>query len=285
MASTKTPYDQQQAAPENVRVGSAWARIREQWWIVLITIVFVTIIGFALASLGGDRSEAEVQVYLGQPLSPSGAQLGIAENQLNTALGLVTSNEFIRTAANEAGIPPRNVAGNVKARQLEAPIAAKVAGTPQVVVIDVNLSNAENAETVARSLAKQLVDETNEYARAKRALLEDQLDVAAATLATQAQAVERARDQIEDASPDSLAVWSMIAQLAQSQADEAALAVEERRTELNLLESIESSRILTEATAEPVQTARPATIIAVSLLIGLIIGGWAAILAGQRRDD
>ncbi len=271
-------------AADDVAIGDGTSRLRRRWWWLLLAVALAVGAGLLLNARGAQLSMAETQVYLGQPLSPSGAQLGIAETQMNTALGLVTSTEFLTVAADEAGVPVANLQRGVRARQLEAPVASRLGGQAQVVVITVELLDADNAETVARSLAEQLIETTNEYALAKRELVGDRLEASERSFEEQRAIRDRALAELESSDASTFPVWAMVAELASSNTRTAELDVLDRRTELNLLDTIEQSRILTEPTAAPAATASAWTTAVVWGAIGLLAGLLLALAWPTRRE-
>src|SRR5436309_10705129 len=90
---------------QEIDFGRYWNAIVNRWWLPVVGLVAGAFIGF-LVSLGGSSTyKATAQVYLGQPLSPSGsAQVTSAPTSLGLVTNLITSETSVREAASKAGM-------------------------------------------------------------------------------------------------------------------------------------------------------------------------------------
>src|SRR6266516_4192290 len=105
-----------------------------RWWLPAAGLVGGIVIGL-LISLGGRQVwTANTTVYLGQPLSPTGAvQIQSDATNPSTVGQIIHSEEALREAARKAGIPVARLRGHVTSRPVAGALT-KLGQTPLVLI-------------------------------------------------------------------------------------------------------------------------------------------------------
>ena len=287
-------------AEQEVDFGRYWRAITARWWLALAGVIAGAIIG-ALATVGGSSTyRATTQLYLGQPLAPSGsAPVSSSPTTLSLVSNLVTSDKTVQTVAKEIGLKPGRLRGHITTKPIVGITGTKVGvAAPLLAVTVKGLPRAKNAQA-ANALGDVVVKSIGSYARSKIQALEDQLAYDTSQLKALGDRLAQARlnqQQVlsnKGISPTdklvALANLNSVITLALQQQNTLEQDRFQVRQEVKLAQDIEASRIVSTAVAT--KTAGPSrrSGVAVGAVIGLIVGLLAALLwepiATRTRTD
>ena len=273
---------------QEVDLASGWQRIKLRWWLPVLGLVAGALVGLVLALSGGDVWRAETIVYLGQPFAPlGGGQIQSLATNPRTVSEVIRSESAIQAASEATGIPPGKLRSSISTRELTA--VGQVRGINPLMEIAVKADGPRKAESAADALAARVVENVSTYVSEKVGLLERQVEVSELQLAAVEARIQEAQEQ-QDALLDNTAI-APIERLLLSQnlnavittADARRSALQEDLFEagqlLNLAESVESSRVVEEASAVKTTARSSRTSLLVGALIGLVIGLVAALAA------
>jgi hypothetical protein len=252
-------------AEADVDLGRYGRTLANRWWLPLAGLLAGAVIGYLLSLGGGTVYRAQALVYLGQPLGILGGNAVPSPNtNPSAARAIVRSESVIQEVARDVGLPPAKLRGGVNA----APVAAATPKLSQTSLVQVTVNSAKRAKAraAANELAQILVGQLSTYSRTKIRTLSAQLAADKAAIAAITAAVAN-----EKANFDTKLLLQI--QLAQRQSD--ATQTEQL---LSLARNVESPRILTRAAASKSTARSHRNSTAVGALIGLLLGGIAALL-------
>ena len=256
------------------------ALLAARWWIVLAGLVAGLAVGWVLALGGGSVWRAEALLALGQPFSPTGsAPVNTFATNPRAVSEIVRSETALKKAARESGMRIGRLRGHVSTAQVGGGAGAR-GGVP-LVTLAVQGPRPGRVEKAANVLAQIVIDRTTQnYVGTKIATLKAQLKSLQDRINVQTQTVTQLQEQAQNQglSPlDRLTLVSQLngaAQLLGQLKDEQTTA----QQQLALAQNVESATIVQPATAEKTTARSTRTSMLVGGLIGLILGGLAAIL-------
>src|SRR5438132_10526807 len=144
-----------------------WRAIAWRWWLALLGIVPGGVTGFAVSS-DARPYRADVVVYLGQPLFPSGGQ-PIQTVATNTQFvnQLLTSTPVVRAVARRAGLTYAELRPAIQIAPFTPEGPGRVGSSARIVTISViGLSPRQGVEAVA-ALATTVIKRTSGYVGVK----------------------------------------------------------------------------------------------------------------------
>jgi uncharacterized protein involved in exopolysaccharide biosynthesis len=252
-------------AEQEVDFGKYLRLLAARWWVVAAGLVVGAIVGYAVALGGSQTFSASATIYLGQPYTASG----------NVALqSLQTNPSTVGTIAHSLAVDQR-VAALCKTKVARfrpgistKPIAGNLTknGQNPLVSLSVQAHEKKVAACAANQLATQVVDRISNYAEVKIASF---------------------RKEISDDQQAISAINSGIASSSVSPTDKLLLQVQLRTLQLDYLsatqllhqaKAVEAPSILTPASAARVTARSRRNSVVVAAIIGLVIGGLAALL-------
>jgi capsular polysaccharide biosynthesis protein len=283
-------------AEREVDLRSAWSRLAARWWLPVGGLVVGAILG-VLVSLGSAQVyKAETLLYLGQPFTPGGG------GQIQSlATNPKTVSETIRS---EAALEKAARAGDMRLGQLRGNVTSSTvttAGQPRnlspLVTVQVLAPTRSKAEKAANSLAASVMAQVSPYVEHKISLLQTQIEGDESQIEDIGQRISNANEQQRLALRDpnlSLAEKLLVSTNSNATINNA----EQRRGTvlqdlnlakqlLSLAENVERSRVVLPAVARKTSATSRRNAAAVGGLIGLLLGGLAAIVADpwiQRRS-
>ena len=283
-------------AEREVDLRSAWSRIAARWWLPVGGLVVGAILG-VLVSLGSAQVyEAETLIYLGQPFTPGGgSQIQSLATNPKTVNETIHSEAALDAAARAAGMRRTQLRGNVTSSTVVA--AGQLKTTSPLVTIQVHAPTKAKAEKAADSLADTVIGHVAPYVDEKMRLLRNQITINEAQLKAVDQRIATATRQQSLALND--ASLSLAEKLLVSTNSNATINNAEQRrasvlADLNsarqllaLAEDVEQSRVVQPAVAGKASATSGRNAAAVGGLIGLLLGGLAAVVADpwiQRRS-
>ena len=252
-------------AEQEIDFAKYWRLLGARWWVPIGGLVLGAIVGYAVALGGGQTFKASATIYLGQPYTASG----------NVALqGLQTNPSTVGTIAHSLAVDQRVAAlckakvGMFRSGISTQPIAGSLAknGQNPLVSLSVQASKKKVAACAANQLATTVVAHISTYAEVKIASF---------------------RSQISDDQKAISVIDSGIAGTSVSSTDKLLLQVQLRTLQLDLVgatqllhqaKSIEEPSVVTPASAGRVTARSRRNSVVVAGLIGLVLGGLAALL-------
>jgi hypothetical protein len=284
-------------AEREVDLRSAWSRIAARWWLPVGGLVVGAILG-VLVSLGSSQVyKAQTLVYLGQPFTPGGAgQIQSLATNPKTVSETIRSEVALEKAARAADMRLGQLRGNVTSS------IVTTAGQPKnlspLVTIQVLAPTRAKASKAADSLAASVIAQVSPYVLEKIRELEQQIannqrQLAEVdrriAIATQQQNLALAPDSPLSLTEKLLVSTNSNATINSAEGRRASIQSDltSARQLLSLAENVERSRIVLPAVARKTSATSRRNAAAVGGLIGLLLGGLAAIVADpwiQRRS-
>jgi len=284
-------------AEREVDLRSAWSRIAARWWLPVGGLVVGAILG-VLVSLGSSQVyKAQTLVYLGQPFTPGGAgQIQSLATNPRTVSETIRSEVALEKAARAADMRLGQLRGNVTSS------IVTTAGQPKnlspLVTIQVLAPTRAKASKAADSLAASVIAQVSPYVLEKIRELEQQIannqrQLAEVdrriAIATQQQNLALAPDSPLSLTEKLLVSTNSNATINSAEGRRASIQSDltSARQLLSLAENVERSRIVLPAAAQKASATSRRNAVAVGGLIGLLLGGLAAIVADpwiQRRS-
>ena len=254
-------------AEAEVDLGRYSRALLARWWLLLVGLVVGAVIGY-LTTLGGTQFyRAQAVVYMGQPLGAGQAPLQSLNTNPSTAHAIATSESAIRRAAAKTGMP----AGKIRSGSVP-----RLGQTPLIQVTVKGPTRGQVARA-ANALASQLAFQLSSGARQKIAIYQQQVDADNAGL----KIVNEALAKPDLSTTDKILLQGKLQTLQSDKTLTAQLLISAK--------TVEAARIVTYAAPEKTSARNHRNSTAVGALIGLILGGIAALLwdpiARSRRRD
>jgi uncharacterized protein involved in exopolysaccharide biosynthesis len=250
-------------AEREVDLHSYWNQLVVRWWLPAAGAVAGIVIGFLISIGGSQVYTAKTTVYLGQPLSPTGAVALQSDATNPSTVGqIIHSEEALRNAARQAGMPVAKLRGHVTSRPVAGALT-KLGQTP-LVLITVTGKAPRHTQVAANALAQIVIKRTSTYVNKIISSLQEQIAVYTKSLDT----LNRQSSGLS--STDRLVIALQTAQIA----DQLTTA----KQQLAVAQQIELGKQETYAVATKTTARSRRNTVIVGALIGLLIGIAAALL-------
>jgi uncharacterized protein involved in exopolysaccharide biosynthesis len=273
-------------AEREVDLRSYWDRIAAHWWLLLAGLAVGLVIGY-LISLGGSQVyRAKAVVYLGQPLSGSGVQVQSQATNPSTVRQIVTSEATIDAVARRVGLRPSQLRGHISTQAVTGNITRL--GQNPLVSIAVTGSLRAKVARAANLLAATVVnsDALAGYSKTKISTLTALVDSEESALSLLDQNIKAQQAALSSASglstTDRLILLNQLNGLLQQRLT----TVDQLTTnqqQLALAEDVEAPKVNTRAVATKTTARSRRNTVLVAGLIGLILGGIAALVYEPAR--
>lgn len=265
-------------AEQEIDFSRYWRLLAARWWVPVVGLVLGSIVGYAVALGGSQTFNASATIYLGQPYTASG----------NVALqGLQTNPSTVGTVARSLAVDQRVAAlCKTKVGAFRPGIASKAIsgslvknGQNPLVSLSVQSKKKRVASCAANQLSGQVVARISSYAAEK-------IQSFKAQLSQQEKAIANLTTAISDPNVSSTDKLLLQVQLNTAQSD-----LSSTTQLLHQATAIELPHVLTPASAARVTARSRRNSVVVAGLIGLVLGGLAALLwdrvaaiAARRRS-
>jgi hypothetical protein len=256
-----------------------WLALLERWWLLLIGLLAGAVVGY-LTTLGGTQFyKAQAVVYMGQPLGAGGqGPVQALNTNPSSAKAIVTSESVVRRVAAATGMSPGRIHSGTSVTAVQGSLP-KLGQTP-LIQVTVKGGGAERGRIgrTANGLAKALVTNLSPLSATKIKNYQLQVDSDEKGIAI----VNQALAQSDLSTTDKILLQGRL----QSLQNDKTLT-----TQLLLLaKNVEAPRIVTFAAAQRTSARNHRNSTAVGALIGLILGGIAALLwepvtRARRRES
>jgi uncharacterized protein involved in exopolysaccharide biosynthesis len=235
-----------------------------RWWLLLAGLVAGAVVGY-LTTLGGTQFfRAQAVVYMGQPLGVSSTPVQALNTNPSSARAIVTAESVVERAASKSGLSPSRIRSGTSVTAVQGSLP-KLGQTP---LVQVTVKGPERAKVAraANVLANVLVAKLSPSSTEKIKNLSTLLHSDDTLIST----LNSALGKTGFSSTDKLLLQL---RLQAVQADRTQTA-----QSLSLATHIEAPQIVTRAAAEKTSARNHRNSTAVGALIGLILGGVAALL-------
>jgi uncharacterized protein involved in exopolysaccharide biosynthesis len=284
--ATKTDDSPDLDAEREVDLRRHWNTIATHWWLPLAGLAAGIVIGY-LISLGGTQVyRAKAVVYLGQPLSQSGVQVQSQATNPSTVRVIVTAPATIDAVAREVALKPSQLSGHVSTQAVTGNITRL--GQNPLVSITVTGHLRAKVAAAANGLARRVVNSEAlaGYSKVKIENLTRLIDSEEAALATGETSTKTLQTALQNGSGLSTAERLILLGQLNGLIQQRLSVVDQLTTnqqQLALAKDVEAPKITTHAVSTKTTARSRRNTVLVSALIGLILGGIAALLYDPAR--
>jgi uncharacterized protein involved in exopolysaccharide biosynthesis len=265
-----------------------WRRaLTALWWLPIAGLVAGAIVGFVFALGGSTTYKATTLISLGQPVSPGGTVIASFATNPRAISEITSSASAQEEAAKAAGLEPGALRGHVAVGTVGTATGAGATRTTPLIALTVDGKDGEKIAAATNELAKIVVARTTApYVGTKIKTYESVLDTTnrqLASLNVRLRALETALSKSHLEPLDQLTLISQVDNAEQRQGN----LLDQKATttqQLTFAQEVESAKIITDAAPVKASAHSRRTSLVVGALIGLILGGIAAI-AGYGRID
>jgi uncharacterized protein involved in exopolysaccharide biosynthesis len=239
-----------------------WSAVAARWWLPVLGLVAGAAIGYALSLGGQDVWRAQALVYLGQPITPSGAQAQSLSTNPSVVGEIVGSASVQRRVAAQVGMERRDLASGISVAAVQGNLSRL--GQNPLVRVTVKGDSRFKTAAAANALARIAVDRVSGYANRKVALLKQ-------TIADEDRELARLDASLTSAGG---AEAGFLVLRRGELSDELLKA----REELLYAEEVERGKLVENAVARKVTAQSRRNQIVVGAFLGLLVGLAAALL-------
>jgi uncharacterized protein involved in exopolysaccharide biosynthesis len=281
--ATKTKMDElpDLEAEREVDLRSYWNRIAEHWWLLLAGLAAGLVIGY-LISLGGTQVyRAKAVIYLGQPLSGSGVQVQSQATNPSTVRQIVTSEATIDAVARRVGLRPSQLRGHISTQAVTGNITRL--GQNPLVSITVTGHLRAKVARAANVLAEMVKnsDALASYSKTKISTLTALVESEQSALSLLDRNIKAQQAALANASGLSTTDRLILSNTLNGFVQQRLTTVDQLTTnqqQLALAQDVEAQKVTKNAVATKTTARSRRNTVLVAGLIGLILGGIAALL-------
>ncbi len=268
-------------AERDVDLRRYWDTITTHWWLPLAGLAAGLVIGYLISLGGAQVFKAKAVVYLGQPLSQGGVQVQSQNTNPSTVREIVTAESTIQAVARDSGLRPGQLRGRISTQAVTGNISRL--GQNPLVAILVTGHARRSVARAANDLARKVVFSTAlaGYSNQKIKNLQLEVDSEKSALSILDKNLKAQQVALSNAAglsnTDRLIIVSQLNGLVQQRLT----TVDQLTTnqqQLALAQQVEAPQITSLAAATKTTARSRRNTLVVSALIGLILGGIAALL-------
>lgn len=284
--ATKTDDLPDLDAEREVDLRRHWNTIATHWWLPLAGLAAGIVIGY-LISLGGTQVyQAKAVVYLGQPLSASSVQVQSQATNPSTVRQIVTAEATIDSVARKVGLRPAQLRGHIATQAVTGAITRL--GQNPLVALTVTGHLRGKVAAAANGLAAAVVNAPAlaGYAKVKIRTFEQQVTAQNDLLASIDVSTRQLREAVQRgnglSTVEKLILQIQLNGLAQ-QRQQTVVQQALAQQQLTLAQQVEAPQVITRAVAAKTTARSRRNTVLVAGLIGLLLGGIAALLYEPAR--
>jgi uncharacterized protein involved in exopolysaccharide biosynthesis len=265
MATTRTrPAPPDLDAEAEVDLGRYGHALLARWWLLLAGLVVGAILGY-LSTLGGAQTfRAQAVTYMGQPLGSGQSQVQALNTNPSSARTILTSDQVVRRVARRSGMTEGQLRNGTSVTAVQG-FNAKLNQTP-LIAVTVKGPEPGKAARAADDLANVLVLALSGISAPKIKQFEQKK-------ATDEQGIKIVSQALAQSG---LSTTDKILLQGRLQGYQADLTTTVQL--LLLAKNVEAPRVITHAVAEKTAARSHRNATAVGALLGLILGGIAALV-------
>ena len=271
-------------AEQEIDLAHYWRALAARWWLPLLGLVLGILLGYLLAFGGKEVWRARALVYLGQPLTPSGAQVSSLNTNPTTVTEILRSDEAIERVARDVGLEPGKLRAGVTSQTVQGNVA-RLGHSPLVRIV-VRGDQRRKVTAASNALASHVIDRVSGYADTKIETLEEQVAADQSELERIDERIERIEEALGSGASSEIAAISLVGFAEQRRS----VVLEDLRTVRQLLalaRDVERARIIERGVARKTTARSPRNSMLVGGVLGLLFGSIAALLwaplAGAAR--
>lgn len=273
-------------AEREVDLRRYWSTIATHWWLPLAGLAAGIVIGYLISLGGTEVYKAKATVYLGQPLSSGGVQVQSVSTNPSTVREIVLAPATVNAVARKVGLKPAQLRGHIATQAVTGNITRL--GQNPLVSITVTSRFRAKAAAAANALADAVVssDALGGYANEKIANLERLVETEETALTS----LDTSTRQLQEALRQGAGLTTserliLLGQLngLQQQRLTTTDQLTTNQLQLTLAKKVEKPDTLTRASSTKTTARSRRNTVVVSALIGLILGGIAALLYDPAR--
>jgi uncharacterized protein involved in exopolysaccharide biosynthesis len=252
-----------------------------RWWLVAAGLLIGIVLGWAAAAGGGSVWTATALISLGQPTSPGGVAVNYYTSNPRNINEIARSESAVKQAARVAGEPVSALRGNISTGTVGTGSTSGAGRAVPLLSLSVQGARPTKVAAAANELAQIVVQRTTApYVGVKIARLESQLTSLQQRIDVQTQTVTQLQQQAANKSLSPIDRLSLVTQLNGAVQYLGNLKDEQNaaQQQLAFAKAVESATIVSQAAPEKTTARSRRTSMLVGALIGLILGGLAAIL-------
>lgn len=238
-----------------------WSAVAARWWLPVVGLLAGVALAYALSLGGSDVWRGQALVYLGQPVTPAGAQVQSLSTNPAAAREIATAGRVQRGVEARAGMRRGALEGRVSVVAVEGNVSRL--GQNPLVRVRVEGSSRRVARA-ATLLAREIVEDVSGYAEAKVAILGEEVERGEAELG-------RLEARL-DAAPGGEGGFLLL------RAGELRQDLLLARQNLALAEHVERARVVEEAVARKVTAQSRRNRLVVGAFLGFLLGLAAALM-------
>jgi len=270
-------------AEQEIDLGRIWRAALARWWLPVVGFVVGAIIGLIVSLGGGKQWKATAEIYLGQPLSASGAQISSPPTSLALATAYINQLAQLKHAAKASGLTVAQLNGALTVKPILGLTGTKIGQPAPLMLLSVTGPKKIGVQIAAEDLAKQIVTQFQPYPQQKISIIRARLDQETAQIVDVNKRL-KAAENAQAALAGSAASSALVANYAQiiatlsnerfaSQSD-----ITSAKQSIAQAQGIESPRIVSmhESASQGGPSRRSGVII--GAIIGFVVGLLVAIL-------
>jgi uncharacterized protein involved in exopolysaccharide biosynthesis len=263
-----------------------WRRaLTALWWLPAAGLVLGAVVGL-LFTVGGTTSyKATTLISLGQPVSPGGVLIASYATNPRAISEITSSASAQNQAAHEAGIHPGVLRGKVSVGVVGVATGVGAARTAPLIALNVQGKIGKRTEDAANALARIVVaDTTAPYVGTKIRTYEQVLNTVNKQLASINLRLASLNAALKTSHLSAIDQLVLVSQVDNSEQRQGNLLDQQATTQQQLAfaNNVESAKIVQPAASVLSSAHSRRTSLVIGALIGLILGGIAAI-AGYGR--
>lgn len=284
--ATKTDDLQDLDAEREVDLRRHWNTIATHWWLPLAGLAAGIVIGYLISLGGAQVYKAKAVVYLGQPLSGSGVQVQSQATNPTTVRQIVTSEATIAAVARRVGLKPSQLRGHIATQAVTGAITRL--GQNPLVALTVTGHLRGKVGRAANALANMVTNSPAlaSYSQTKITNLRTLVEGEQAALGALDASTRKLQAALKGGAGLSTAEQLiLLGQLNGLQTQRLSIVdqLTTNQQQLALAEDVEAPQVITRGVATKTTARSRRNTVLVSALIGLILGGIAALLYDPTR--
>jgi uncharacterized protein involved in exopolysaccharide biosynthesis len=263
-----------------------WRRaLTALWWLPVAGLVLGAIVGLLFTAGGTTSYKATVLISLGQPVSPGGAVIASYATNPRAISEITSSASAQEQAAHEVGVHPGILRGKVSVGTVGVATGVGAARTAPLIALSVQGKIGKRTEDLANALARIVVEDTTApYVGTKIATYNSVLLTTKKQLASINLRLAALQTAIVKSHLDPLNQLVLVSQVDNAEQRQGNLLDQEATTnqQLAFAKNVESAKIVQPAASVLSSAHSKRTALVIGALIGLILGGIAAIVGYGR---
>lgn len=273
-------------AEQDVDLHRHWDSITRHWWLPLGGLAAGIIVGYLISLGGAQVYKAKAVVYLGQPLSGSGVQVQSQATNPTTVRQIVTSEATIAAVARRVGLKPSQLRGHIATQAVTGAITRL--GQNPLVALTVTGHLRGKVGRAANALANMVTNSPAlaSYSQTKITNLRTLVEGEQAALGALDASTRKLQAALKGGAGLSTAEQLiLLGQLNGLQTQRLSIVdqLTTNQQQLALAEDVEAPQVITRGVATKTTARSRRNTVLVSALIGLILGGIAALLYDPAR--